>query len=151
MNNQIQEGPAVDFYTRQVNFVRPKEAIESARVEKLCKRAASPRISEERLVEIRSLRNTQNEIPPYSMPLAERFRKFVSEVFSDFARAGVKDTTSRMCINYGHEIDHSTWTTGLPTCLDCGCTITSAGQLRKMRTFPVNDRQGKFWTEHTAD
>lgn len=67
-------------------------------------------------------------------PLYECLREALTGAFagsSQIFAAYVPTNTNPMCKNYGHNIDKNSWKRGLPTCQDCGATVSDASQLRK--------------------
>ena len=150
MNNHY-----ADMYTRDAFLTRPREAHESARLQLLTKNAQPQESLEKRppVDEIRYLRQAQIDTRNESMPLYERIQKFLSTILEELALAVAPNSPdSRMCQNYGHQLDYANWKAGLPKCIDCGAYINGPEDLRKSKQFPgANTHAKKFWTEPTRD
>lgn len=143
-----------DMYSRDAVLVRPKHAKEADNLVRLSRNSAGENDDFERRPpeDIKFLRIAQTNKKSESMPLSERLNRFVSSLCEDlalvFAPNGPK---SRMCDNYGHQIDYAGWKAGLPRCIDCGAIINEAEEVRKSKPFPGNHVRSKFWTEPTRD
>lgn len=125
-----------------------EQNIQDLYVSRMTAKIVDTRLGATTSTRIKALRKEEKQAKPIQVRIMEMINDTVSIASGLFSMNGPKNT--KMCDNYGHVINYSTWDRHLPRCSDCNKVIDDPKSLRRSSCEKIADPNAERWVNDSS-